>query len=84
MQDRLNPRNGLCLNALHDKAFDKVFLTITADFKIKLSPALGEFVKEGAYQEYFSKYKGVQIKVSKKFVPDQDFLDYHQEHVFIK
>jgi len=22
-QNRLNPRNGLCLSALHDKAFDR-------------------------------------------------------------
>lgn len=27
-KERLNPRNGLCLNSLHDKAFDKGFLTM--------------------------------------------------------
>lgn len=84
VQNRLNPRNGLCLNALHDKAFDKGLLTITADFKIKLSSAFGDFVKESSYQEYFSRYDGKQIMVPKKFVPDQDFLAYHQEQVFVK
>lgn len=83
-QNRLNPRNGICLNALHDRAFDKGFITITADFKIKLSSAFGDFIKESAYQEYFSKYNGVHISVPKKFVPDQEFLAYHQEHVFIR
>ncbi len=29
--NRLNPRNGICLNALHDKAFDNKLLTITAN-----------------------------------------------------
>lgn len=84
VQNRLNPRNGLCLNYLHDKAFDKGLLTITADFKIKLSPAFGDFVKESSYQEYFARYDGIQIMVPKKFVPDQEFLAYHQEHVFMK
>lgn len=84
VQNRLNPRNGLCLNALHDKAFDKGFLTITADFKIKLSPAFGDFVKESYYQEYFLRYEGMEIMVPKKFVPDREFLEFHQEQVFKK
>jgi predicted restriction endonuclease len=34
---RLNPRNGLCLSVLHDKAFDLGMFTLTPDFKIKAS-----------------------------------------------
>lgn len=30
--NRTNPHNGLCLNSIHDKAFDKRFITITPDF----------------------------------------------------
>ena len=37
IQERLNPRNGICLNNIHDKAFDKGLITITTDFKINLS-----------------------------------------------
>ena len=39
-QNRLNPKNGLLLNNLHDKAFDQGFITINKDFKIKISPQL--------------------------------------------
>ncbi len=35
--EKTNPRNGLCLNALHDKAFDKGFITVTPDFTIRIS-----------------------------------------------
>ena len=35
--ERTNPRNGLCLNSLHDKAFDKGFITITTDYRILIS-----------------------------------------------
>lgn len=29
--EKTNPSNGLCLNALHDKAFDRGFITVTPD-----------------------------------------------------
>ena len=36
-ENRLNPRNGLCLNSIHDKAFDRGFITITPEFNVKVS-----------------------------------------------
>jgi len=43
-ENRLNPRNGLCLNSLHDKAFDRGFLTITPDYVVKLSSSFGDYL----------------------------------------
>lgn len=40
IKNRTNPRNGLCLNALHDRAFDCGLLTVTPDLKVKLSPQI--------------------------------------------
>lgn len=36
-QNRLNPQNGLSLNALHDRAYDKGLISISPDYKICLS-----------------------------------------------
>lgn len=36
-KNRLNPRNGIAINALHDKAFEAGFITITPDYTIKHS-----------------------------------------------
>jgi putative restriction endonuclease len=36
-KQRMNPRNGLCLNALHDRASDRR-LMFDADLKVRLSP----------------------------------------------
>ena len=33
-QQRMDVRNGLLLNPLHHRLFDKAYLTITADYKI--------------------------------------------------
>ena len=48
--NRLNPSNGLCLSALHDRAFDKGLMTLTDEFTILISEDLKRcdeaFVKE--------------------------------------
>jgi len=38
--NRLNPRNGLALNALHDCAFELGLFTIRPDYVIEVAPAL--------------------------------------------
>jgi putative restriction endonuclease len=83
-KERLNPRNGLCLNALHDRAFDNGYITITNDYKVQLSKAFKDYEKEIAVQEYFSKYDSVKIQIPDKFVPSKEFLDYHYHHIFKK
>lgn len=37
---RMKPGNGLCLNALHDKAFDRGLITVTPDYLLKISEEL--------------------------------------------
>ena len=83
-KERLNPRNGLCLNALHDKAFDKGFITITTKFEVKISQALRDLSDESTINKYFISFDNEKIKVPRKFVPSKDFLDYHYENIFIK
>ena len=45
-KNRLNPRNGLCLSALHDRAFDRGLITLTDEFRILVSPALIAYKRE--------------------------------------
>ncbi|MBU4220795.1 MAG: HNH endonuclease [Euryarchaeota archaeon] len=81
-KNRLNPHNGLCLNLLHDKAFDRGLITITEDYKIKLSPALLDCKKNEAVQKFFLPYGDQIISKPRKFLPDKSFLIYHYENVF--
>jgi putative restriction endonuclease len=82
-KERLNPRNGLCLNSLHDRAYDKGFMTVTADFEIKVSNLIHKHAKEESVQQYFTQYHNKKISVPVKFVPSQEFLDYHHQEIFI-
>ncbi|GET34569.1 endonuclease [Prolixibacter bellariivorans] len=82
-KERMNPQNGLCLNALHDKAFDKGLITITPDFKIKISEALKSNI-DGTYMKYFHPYEGKIISLPGRFFPKKEFLEYHSEQIFAK
>jgi len=81
-KNRLNPRNGLCLNAIHDRAFDRGLLTITQDYKVVLSPRLAAFAEEDSIKDLLIRYDGVRIRLPQRFVPEQSFLEYHNKVVF--
>ena len=72
--NRLNPRNGLALNALHDKAFDCGLLTITPDLQIKISQRFYKAKDEPSIRENFIAYDGKLLLESQKFSPDGEFL----------
>ena len=79
--ERTNPRNGLCLNALHDKAFDKGYMTVTPDGKIHISKMLKSSNVE-AIEKYFLIYDNKSIILPEKFMPEKSFLEYHNDVIF--
>lgn len=81
-KNRLNPHNGLCLNSIHDKAFDKGFITITTDFKVKVSNQLLDLKKENAVVDLLLKFQDQPIILPDKFHPSKEFLDYHARIIF--
>lgn len=81
-KNRLNPQNGIAINALHDKAFEAGLITITPDFKIKVSPILLKQKKSKSIEEYFTKYNNQEIILPSRFLPDVEFLKYHNEVQF--
>lgn len=81
---RLNPRNGLCLNSIHDKAFNDGFITVTSDFKVKVSNAFKDFENEKVVQDFFLKIDNRRINLPDKFLPSKEFLDYHYDVIFKK
>jgi putative restriction endonuclease len=78
-KNRLNPQNGIAINALHDKAFETGLLTITVDFKIKISPLLLKQKKSKSIEDYFIRYNSKDIILPSRFLPDTEFLKYHNE-----
>ncbi len=81
--NRVNRCNGLCLNAIHDRAFDRGLLTVTPNYRVKISNLIKRNDAVGAMQEFFLRYDGMEINLPRKFLPENVFLKYHNEFVFI-
>lgn len=80
--NRLNPRNGLCLSAIHDRAFDQGLITLSEDFRLLLAPAIQKLKATPYIETTFWVYEGRQIQLPKKFNPNPAFLRYHRERLF--
>ena len=80
-ENRLNPRNGLCLSALHDKAFDKGIIAISDECTVRISKRK-TVEDDGFYRTAMLAYDGKRIALAEKFQPDPDFLAYHREKIF--
>ena len=78
---RLHPGNGLCLSALHDKAFDKHLFSLTDDYRIVLSKQLRR-TKDHLLKEVFLPTEDMQITLPEKFVPEQSFIARHR-HIML-
>ncbi|MDP2228548.1 MAG: HNH endonuclease [Moraxellaceae bacterium] len=80
--NRLNPANGLCLSALHDKAFDQGLITVTPSLTIQVSDVLRETEKSASDHAILLGLHGKLITPPHKLSPHAEFLSYHNEHVF--
>lgn len=79
-QNRLNPRNGLCLSALHDRAFDRFLITVAADGVIHVSDSLkrGNAPSE-IMRSSLLDLQGKRIAFPERFTPDASFLAWHND-----
>lgn len=80
-KNRTNPRNGLCLNALHDRAFDRGLMTINVDYRVRLSPLLLSSKDVGVDSMLLSSH-GKLIAVPQRFLPSTSLLEYHANNIF--
>ena len=56
-KNRVNPSNGLCLNALHDRAFDRGLMTISEDYCVVFASEIHDCIDE-ATKALLLKYNG--------------------------
>ena len=79
--NRLNPSNGLCLSAIHDRAFDKGLISLTDDGRVIVSSDLrqrdDDFVKT-----VFWSLENKSIEMPERFKPNQEFIQYHRTSIF--
>jgi putative restriction endonuclease len=81
--ERLQPRNGLCLSSLHDAAFDAGFITLDEQLRLVLSKRLKDYFPQPALEQSFVQYEGKPISKPNKIAePDTALLEYHRDVIF--
>jgi putative restriction endonuclease len=81
-KERLNPRNGLCLAAHFDKAFDCGLIAFDERLRLMLSPALRRHITSDAIRSEFAQRDGHPLIGPDRFLPDSSFIAYHRSNIF--
>ena len=83
---RADPRNGICLNALHDRAFDRGLITFGEQLDLMVSPTLKDapgVLGDGAdVRGLLRDRAGQRLRVPEAFAPSREFLAFHRERVY--
>lgn len=77
---RTNPRNGLCLNALHDRAFDRFLMYFDDDFRVRFAThrlPTGFGTELG--NQWLLSFEGAPLRGPNKFLPEATFLAAHRD-----
>lgn len=80
--ERTNPSNGLCLNSLHDRAFDRGLITIDKNYRIVNSSKLVDAIMDEETRIWIKSYEGKEILLPDRFYPDKTFIEYHNDVIF--
>ncbi|MBK6386620.1 MAG: HNH endonuclease [Rhodoferax sp.] len=76
-QNRLNPQNGLCLSALHDRAYDQGLITVMPDYKVRVSPKLKAAKGDLFIKDSLLRFDQQAIRLPERFSPHPEFLRKH-------
>ena len=77
--ERVNPCNGLLLNALHDRSFDRGLITLSKDMKVIVS---GKVTHTDQNDSWLWAYHGRQIQMPSCNPPAIEFIEFHQDCIF--
>jgi putative restriction endonuclease len=80
-KNRMNPQNGICLNALHDKAFDLGLITFDESYRVVVSSRIRKMAPEKS--KMIADYVGIKMKMPNRFIPDQNLLKFHRNTIFL-
>jgi len=75
---RMDPRNGLCLSATYDAAFDRCLISLDEDFRLLVARDIRDHYDSAAVKTHFLAKQGQRIKLPKRFQPRSDYLEKHR------
>jgi hypothetical protein len=82
IERRADPCNGIALNALHDRAFDRGLITFDDDFRVVVSPHLATAEIGECHEHALRGIAGQVLKLPHRFHPDRRALAWHRDCIF--
>lgn len=79
---RADPRNGLSLCGLHDRAFDRGLMCVDEKFRICVSQRAKSKLDVEIFRVAFRNVDGAAISLPERFHPHSAALAYHRERIF--
>jgi hypothetical protein len=77
--ERLNVRNGISLNRLHDSAFDQHLISFQPDLTLILSNRLRSYLPEQEIIRQFESFEGKDLQIPEDGLsPEESFLETHR------
>lgn len=81
---RADPRNGIALNTLYDRAFDRGLITFDESMRLVVSSRLRKDKNPPLLQkQIFLEMEGERLLKPYRFSPDPVAMTYHREKVFV-
>lgn len=78
--ERLNVRNGICLNRLHDSAFDQHLIGFDQNLRLILSKKLKSVLPRESVAHHFDAYEGRILNLPEDgTLPEEEFLSLHRK-----
>ncbi|MCH4082593.1 MAG: HNH endonuclease [Atopobiaceae bacterium] len=74
--------NGILIDALHDKAFDKGLMTLDDSNGILRFVVSEKVSKDDASMRLIWAYNGQELRVPRRFPPRHEFIEYHNDMIF--
>ena len=79
---RADPRNGLSLCALHDRAFDRGLISVDEELRVRISERVKSKSESPIFHTAFTDLNGNPLSLPERFHPYPDSLQYHRSKVF--
>lgn len=84
-EHRLDPRNGIALNALHDRAFDRGLITFDTELRLVCAPSLRDHFAHATVAQHFKAHAGQPLNLPAEAAgPKPEYLAWHRAEVFGK
>lgn len=82
VERRADPRNGLSLCAIHDRAFDRGLIAVDDSFRVLVSDKVRIKTSIRLHLVALLEIEGKRILLPKRFSPDPIALAYHRKEIF--